>query len=134
MGYLSRLEGEIQIQPPLRWSEIKDSKFRPDFDRDRSIRYRIDEQRIEDDDGERVTRYAIAIEDAWDGDSVKHYGVDSDLQEIAAAHPDHVYTGQLIRYGEENGDVERYRIVSGRVVAEKAALTWPDGTTEPTRL
>jgi len=42
MRYLSQLEGEIQIQPPLRWSEIKDSKFRPDANLDRSVRYRTE--------------------------------------------------------------------------------------------
>ena len=129
MGYSSRLQGEILIDPPLRWSQIRRSKFLPgSAGGSGSLAFRVSEQVVEDDDGERIVRTAVAIEDAYGGDSVKHYEIPAELAEIARAHPGHEFIGTLILIGEEPGAVERYRFDGDRLVAERATLTWPDGT------
>lgn len=132
MGYTSRLTGEITIEPPLAWSRIKDSRFNPSSNADRSVVYRVEEIVTADEDGERIIRRAVAIEDAWGGDDVKHYGIEEDLEEIASLYPEVIFNGWLILEGEEQGDIQRFLIRDGRVTAEKAVLMWPDGTTEST--
>lgn len=125
MGYYSRLSGEIQIDPPLRWSEIKDSRFLPI---NADLVYRLTVECGEDDNGERTVVRAVAIKPATD-QAWKHDDIPALLAEIVAEHPDRRYAGHLIRIGEEQGDVERYRVQDGQVVSEQARIAWPDGTT-----
>lgn len=130
MGYYSRLQGEITIDPPLTWSEVKDSPFLIGRS---SLRLQIEEQRTETHDGEQhVARWVVAIEDRYAGEGVKHYAVADELASIAQTWPDRTYSGHLVRVGEGTGDVERYRIERGRVISEQAALVWPDGTSAVT--
>src|SRR5215469_2186049 len=123
MGYYSTISGEITINPPLRWSEVKDTKFLPAPSGDRALRIRCIEETNNTDDGEILIRRGVAIADNL-GEAAKYYELEGELREILSAYPDRKFTGYIVRVGDENGDVERYWIQDGRVHSEKAALVW----------
>jgi hypothetical protein len=81
--------------------------------------------------GTTTTRQAVAVVPRWE-DSGKFYGLEDDLRILATTYGHrHRFDGWLVREGEEQGDVERYTIRDGQVIAEKAQMRWPDGTTAP---
>jgi hypothetical protein len=111
MGYYSRLRGDLVFAPPL-----------------------------SDDDVESLTQEFPDLAyggtftgSGWldGGDSCKQYYFHEEctrLYEFLAEHSVTVY-GEVIREGEETGDVERARFTLFRPpVFEKAELRWPDGT------
>jgi hypothetical protein len=119
MGYDSWGDGRLTLSRPLVWSEYGGSKFAV-YSPEGQTNLFLREERG------RVTH----IE--WrDADESKKYDVLSELTELAALLRlfDVTVTGWLVRSGENIGDVERYTIVDGVVVSEKAVLRWPDGST-----
>lgn len=130
MGYLSRLVGRIQIDPPLRWSEFKDSPYRKTSQGSTCVV--IDEQAetTDTDDGVIERRYGIALVPRGGADRLTYYELEEHLAGFAAGHASgHTFTGYLLREGDEQGDVERYSLTDdGGVRTEKAQLRWDDGT------
>lgn len=125
MGYLSTVTGRIEITPPIPFRAVEHSAFLSASD----VKYEIDTAVEEVDDGTLTRRHVVAIV-PFTEDTFKAYHLDRHLAE--AVHEVQALgsacTGALVREGEEQGDVERFRIVGGVVVAEKAHLVWPDGT------
>jgi hypothetical protein len=128
MGRLSRLTGRIQISPPLRWADFKDSEFRESARENRAVVFVEQTESQDTVDGVIERRAAVALVPCT-GDSAKFYDLEDDLTLFVHEHGDaRTLTGYLVREGDEQGDVERYSIVDGLVVREKAELRWPDGT------
>jgi sugar phosphate isomerase/epimerase len=73
--------------------------------------------------------------DADDSESGKAYEIEEDIQEIIRiAREDGVtVNGTITIAGEEAGDIWRVVVTENKAQKEKIALTWPDGTTYPTR-
>lgn len=130
MGYLSRLVGRIQIDPPLRWSEFKDSPYRRTPQSSTCVVFDEQTETRDTDDGVIEHRYAIAVEPRQGADRLTYYDLEEHLAGIEAAHGlGHAFIGYLLREGDEQGDVERYWLADeGGVRSEKAKLRWPDGT------
>lgn len=131
MGYVSRLEGEIAITPPLNWREVRSLPDKYLKDRqDNSLVVTLNESVRDTDDGEVIVRSGAMIVSGWEDEQVKHYQVLEELAEIAAACPGHEFVGYLYRYGEDATDVERYWVVDGRARSETAEVVvrWPDGS------
>lgn len=132
MGYYSRTHGAIAIIPPLTWDEYKNSPFRDN----RHSEYRDailhmehatwtrDAPEPPQEGGPEI----VATELRGHQDNHKCYNMEKHLNEFVAAFPGRTYDGYLIRSGERQGDLERYTITNGKVIAEKAELRWPDGT------
>lgn len=131
MGYDSRLTGRIAITPPLRWADVRASRFLKANNRASSQPSDVvfDIQVEDTDDG--TVQQAIAIVPA-DQEAFSRYTLDEDLAEIAreVIGLGSYLDGYIVREGEEQGDVERYHVEDGAgpVVSEKASLRWPDGT------
>jgi hypothetical protein len=131
MGYYSRIRGQINIDPPLTWAEVRETGFDPDNEDLPNGDYKcvvIDvDVRIEETDiGTLTTKIGTAIVPASE-EQLKYYSLADQMKRLCS-HPvfkDRNLTGYIVRLGEDNGDVERYD-GTGRV--EKAKLLWPDGS------
>lgn len=130
MGYLSRLVGRIQIDPPLRWSEFKDSPYRKTSQASTCVVLDEQAETTDTDDGVIERRYGIALVPRQGADRLTYYELQEHLAGFAAGHGgEHTFTGYLLREGDEQGDVERYWLTDDACVgSEKAQLRWADGT------
>jgi hypothetical protein len=127
MGYYSTLSGRIQIKPPLRWAEFKDSDL---FTRDNpvALTFDVDIDLTDTDTGVTEVRTAVAVVPAWEGQA-KYYDLEVDLRAFLTAFgKGRTFVGHLVRSGEEQGDVERYSFTANGLLVEKAELRWPDGS------
>lgn len=133
MGYYSGVDGRIEITPPLRWADVRDSEFLTRGANARNcVAFEVEETAEDTDDGTVTVKRAVAIVPAWEDDA-KFYRIQDELGQIVslalrAPGGPRELTGHLVRTGDEQGDVERYRVENGRVATEKASLRWPDGT------
>lgn len=130
MSYDSRVTGRIEIQPPLRWSVVRDSKFLPTTGSKVDVRYEVIETAEGTDDGVILRRTAVAVV-AASVLSYTAYHLGEHLAEIGNEIHDagSACSGYLVRSGCEQGDVERYGFDPNLVVVrEKALLRWPDGS------
>jgi hypothetical protein len=134
MGYLTRIQDELRIEPPLRWADYRGSQWE-DAETAREhgkTFYLVETRDTEDtDDGPLERRQAVAVACAWH-DWTKMYDDVKDLQELVDAFPHHRFVGVLQGQGTQFGDIWRLRVVesNGRwiVVREQPTTTWPDGT------
>ncbi len=128
MGYYSSVEGEISIVPPIPLRDMAGNEY---LQRGTSVlMFHVTEEREERPDGTLIRETVTAIVPSTE-DTVKAYSLADDLYEMAAEARGHgsACVGWIVRCGEEQGDVERYRLgPDDRVVKEKAQLRWPDGT------
>ncbi len=129
MGYYSRVDGRIEITPPLNAAEVRELGLATKSNESlrSSVRIEMETEERDTDEGTLTILRGTALVAARDGAS-KYYTLDEDIQAAVTKLPGRTFTGALIRAGEEQGDVERYRIENGRVVTEKASLRWADGT------
>lgn len=122
MGYGSRITGRIEIDPPLKKSEI--AKL-PDI---RDLQIAITEHDTVIDGNEVTVSMGTAITNG-DDEEFSRYTLNEDLQSIVDGIPGRVFSGSLIRIGEESGDVERLTVDSnGMIESEMATLRWSDGS------
>lgn len=135
MGYYTNVTGEILIEPPIPWGEIRDSEYLHGDDGwtvgDCSLALRIDEAEVETDEGTLVRREATAVEPVTDN-SYRAGGdaCEADLQCILNHHGEgRTFTGRLNGEGEDNGDMWRLYVRDGRAVLVRARIVWDDETT-----
>lgn len=133
MSYDSRVEGRIEINPPLNWAEARATGFVKHLwgsGQTRDVHLQFEEETTETAGGTSYIRRAVAIVPTWE-DPAKYYELEATLDELVGhnAFATRVFAGALVRKGEDHGDVERYRVgADGFVITEKATLRWPDGT------
>jgi len=131
MGYRSSLRGRIRIEPPVPAKVLAQSRFMPgDTYPQTSVVYDVQTVVRETDEGELTVRRVAGLVCPYE-EEAKHYAVAEELCDIAAELPaGHAMVGELIRVGEENPDVERFRMAGdGRtVLVEQARVLWSDGT------
>lgn len=132
MGYETRLEGEIVIEPPIRWSEIRESPFLEvntlkASGRAKDIVFRVFETAVEQGDGTLIRKEAVALVPThrrYAGRIVEH------LQEVVDAFPRHTFAGRIDAYGEDTGesvpDVWRLKVVNRVATRFEPRLVWPD--------
>ncbi|MFD5814362.1 DUF6205 family protein [Streptomyces sp. NPDC127038] len=128
MGYYTRVDGEIRIEPPLTWAEIKNNPLLPETSAGRAeydVRLKIDEETVDTDDGQLVRKTCSALVPAWD-DSFKAYHLVDHVQHMIDAFPGHTFSGRLDCEGEEAGDLWRVVVRNGRAVKVTPSILWPD--------
>jgi len=143
MGYISRLEGDLSFT--YKGNENLPKEFPADFVRaakengvtlpDLSTprvgisRAALDN--LKNSDRQLTYMFDFSNQEAEQiGESGKFYDLDSDLEEIVriVKEDECFVNGTVIRWGEENGDVERFVITDNKITNEKAILRWPDGS------
>jgi hypothetical protein len=128
MGYYTRVDGEIRIEPPLTWAEIKDNPSIPDTPGGRAeydVRLRIDEETVDTNEGQLTRKTCSALVPSWD-DSFKAYNLIEHVQAMIDAFPGHTFTGRLDCEGEESGDLWRVVVRDGRAVKVTPRIVWLD--------
>lgn len=108
MGYYSSAFGKIEM--------------------DLDVEVEIASETSVEGDCEITRREVVAILPRHYDHTAKYYDVEEHLQLVASAAiakcPTVVFSGYLERYGENNGDIERYRVVNGKVEATKARVVF----------
>jgi hypothetical protein len=134
MGYYSRLSGELTINPPLKWGQFRDSEFFDDRANENwrngyaCIRFRVERDTAETDEGKREVITAVAVEPSTE-DSMKVYELKVELQRLVDAFPVHEFTGEFLIEGEESGDIWKLVVDDNRKAAEiHPRIVWPDGS------
>jgi hypothetical protein len=134
MSYEQKLRGEIRIDPPATWDEYKSTTLhRGEGSYPYPIRLRM-ERAVPMPGAPKPPAHggpeyvAVALYPADEA-----YGVVETLETavpafVEALSDTHMFTGYLVRHGEEQGDVERYSVCDGKLVSEEARLVWADGT------
>src|ERR1700694_2280823 len=103
MGYYSRFSGEITIDPPLNWREIQCLGIVKDPEDDyNKVRLAIKKDKIQTPDGTLIRKSANTLVPGSD-DSFKGYDAVELLQQYVDALPDHTFSGQILREGEDSG-------------------------------
>jgi hypothetical protein len=134
MGYITRFHGELTIEPPLSWAEVRSSDFAPErFDANRlDVKIRVEETEVDTDDGLIIRRPGVALVPAYE-DDMRGYNIVEHVQRFIDAYPDHALTGRLDCEGEQAGDLWRLEVHDGRAVAVRPRIVWPDGSEEVAR-
>ncbi|MFJ9037420.1 DUF6205 family protein [Streptomyces sp. NPDC102406] len=128
MGYTTRVTGEFAIEPPLAWSEFKDSPFSPlpPVGDDRiELVLRVDEETVETNDGPLLRRTASALVMS-EIDEYRAHGLLDIVQRAVDSFPGHTFTGRLDCEGEENTDLWRVVVRDGRAIRVEPRIVWPD--------
>jgi hypothetical protein len=128
--HLTKVGGEIRIDPPLTWAEVKDSPFNPANpswnDEALDVKLHIEEETVETDDGPLTRRTASALIPAWEN-AYKAYHLMEHLQAAMAAFPGHTFTGRLACEGcDDNYDLWRVVVRDGRAQRVEPRIVWPD--------
>jgi len=127
MGYYSVVTGSIIFQPPIKWADIKTSKF---VINEPGVNYVIKDVMLESfgvytEDDDLIDTIMAASED-----SGKFYSIVEDLQElITELGPDRTYYGFLQIEGEGHGDgpdIWRLKVKDGKVVEVRPKIVWPE--------
>lgn len=130
MGYNSTLYGEFGIEPPLRWSEYRDSPFyghERAQENGKGVCLAEDVKNVDTDDGPMERRSATRVVFAWDYPT-RLYEIVDELQSLVDAHPEHEFVGEFRGQGEDFGDIWLLRVNANRKVERiLPTITWPDG-------
>jgi hypothetical protein len=128
MGYITTVEGEFSITPPLAWNEFKDSEFAPHnivSSHEPSLALRVDEVSVDTPEGPLLRRTATALV-MREIDEYRERGLVKEVQKAVDGFPGHEWSGRLDCEGEENNDIWRVRIQGGRAVKIEPEIVWPD--------
>ena len=127
MGYYSRVDGEIRIEPPLSLTEFKTSPFNPnrtEYDDRLDVKLLIREEPVDTDDGPLLRRTAPELVAAHT-DSYKAYYLVEHVQKAIDTFAGHTFSGRLECKGEDGA---QWRIIvrDGRAQQIEPRIVWPD--------
>lgn len=128
MGYRTRVTGELRIEPPVSYSDLKGNKW---FYQDEDPAYymlRINtiEERVDAPDGFTVKITGVSVSYGDEGESFKAYSMDSHIQELHDSLPNGTtLTGYLECTGED-GRQSRICVRDGKVEVVVPKTVWPE--------
>lgn len=128
MSYTTHVTGEFAIEPPLSWTEFKDSCFAPHnikISYVPSLILRVIEETVNTDEGPLLRRTATALV-MREIDEYRDRGLVAEVQSAIDAFPGHTFTGRLDCEGEFNTDMWRLVVREGRAVKVTPRIVWPD--------
>lgn len=147
MGYTSTIEGMITFDPPINWAQYQDAgRFRAvehGAEGHNWLRLELTTETVDTDDGVLNRRSANMIVSRYDEYGPlkgAEIGVGEDLRDLLitliALDPNRTYSGELLREGERQGDVQRYWIENATtagtnttaacIMTARAYLDWND--------
>lgn len=128
MSYNTRVTGEIRINPPLSWAEIKREKFH--LEGHYEINLILDHDTRDTDTGQETVITGFLLKP--DNEHAKNYHIVEHLQRFADtyARKGRTLTGYFECEGEEQPDMWRLVIVEGKAKVVRAAVLWPEDVTD----
>jgi hypothetical protein len=128
MGYYTRASGELEIQPSLTWTEIKDTPFLVnDNDNDNLWIVDVEEEQEDVEGGLLIHRRGTAVVPRYGDESRKYYDAETDLNQLVQTFPGHEFIGYFELVGED-GERSRLKVINGRVKRFEPRLVWPEGS------
>lgn len=135
MSYRSLVRGALRIEPPLNWSEIRQSRFyvegSNDFPRATAdlpdVVLRVEREDTETDTGLTTVLYCTTAV-PYSESRYPACTTAEDVAELRDAFPGHTVTGEIVLYGDDPGDIRRVVADENGVREERARHLWPDGT------
>lgn len=134
MSYTATVGGYLTIDPPLKWSEIRDSPFllenQVDGTRDTDVVLHLEREEVETDEGLNTvitSKLAVPCRQAFD---CRNLDEDAGLFVKAMEGIGRTVRGELIVQPRDYGDGGIWRVVVDEEGARKemAKLQWPDGS------
>ena len=134
MGYYTRFEGELEVDPPFTWAELRDSPFTEEGNSGRSSEFftiLVTESVEETEDGHTVTKRGLGVRVTY-SDDCKAYDFENHFARFWNMHGEgHIFHGEFKAWGEDNEDVWKARIGPDgpeRVEAELTFPAWPSAS------
>lgn len=127
MGNPVRLEGDLDIVPPLSWSDLKKNPgYRPQC-RDDQMRIDYDEHTTDTEQGELISRIGVGVGYASRVTyGLEHSRIHRDLEDILKALPKGTELQGYFECWDEEGDHWRIAVQEGEIVDIHPKLVWPD--------
>ncbi|WP_435111643.1 DUF6205 family protein [Nocardiopsis synnemataformans] len=117
MGYGVTFDGEITVDPPLNWGQIRRSPASDDLEMVQ------DEKKTDTEEGQTLVISCARLRPQIEADG---YRVELQLQALVdifgAAH---TFGGYIECWGEDQGDLTRLVVREGKVLRIKPTITWP---------
>lgn len=134
MSYTGHVSGSYRIDPPLKWSEIRESRFleqNQKASKDQTdVVLLVDSEERETDDG--VTQIlssntVVPCRPAFDCRALDEH---TEMLVVAMREIGRTVTGEMLVQPHDYGDGGIWRVVvdENGVRKDMAQLTWPDGT------
>lgn len=122
MGYVSHWTGEVRIEPPLSWAEIRAVRS-PGL---QDVKLDLHEEIEDTPTGQIRTVTAVAVHPATSG-AFNGYSIYEELQALMDVHKAHEFTGAIeARPLDPGGTPWRYVIRDRRVVRQVPQTVWQD--------
>lgn len=134
MFYIARVDGYLTIEPPLKWSEFRESRFFIDTNvsaDDPDVVLRLEREDVETDEGvSTVFSCRIAVPCRKGAYDPRNLAEDCSLLFEELKKSGHTLNGELIVQPRDYGDGGIWRVVVDEEGARKevARLQWPDGS------
>lgn len=132
MSYTGRVSGYLSVDPPLKWSQIKDSRFYVENKvvtrGTPSAVLHVDREDVETDTGVNTVLTCRVVgpfrDSPYDARSMEE-----DVVELVKEFTGHTFRGELVVDGDDfGGDIWRVVCDEDGVRKEQAQLLWPDGS------
>lgn len=121
MGYESHWTGEVRIEPPLSWAEIRSVRS-PGL---QDVKLELHEQTEDTPTGQIRTVTAVAVRPLVSG-AFNGYSIQEELQALVDAHPSHEFTGAIeARPLDPGGTPWRYIVQARKAVRQEPLTVWP---------
>lgn len=123
--------GEFRIDPPLTWSEFKDSPYRPEQKRSEpDVLFEVETTEIDGDDGVMLLHRAVAVHPYAPAEPfVYHVGLAETLRKLLNEYGEqHTFTGFFeCREISDGVPADWYRLAvrGGNVARIEPTITWP---------
>lgn len=132
MSYSGRVDGYLSVKPPLKWSQIKDSRFfvenKVSSHGTPRIAMLVDREDRETDEGVNTVLTCRTVGPLRDTPYDARL-MEDDVLALVREFPEHEFRGELVVDGEDfGGDVWRVVCDNEGVRKEHAQLLWPDGS------
>lgn len=131
MGLSIVVRGELRIDPPLKWSEIRKSRFLRTEEGGTEVTDLVLDVHAARQDTDEGMNTVITCDRAvpWNTSPHDPRNLLENVRGLRAENPGHTVTGELVLYDADFlGDVRRIVSDDVGVREEKARLVWPDGT------
>jgi hypothetical protein len=126
MGYSARVDGELEIVPPLPWKYLKDNPYYLTDPKYYDMRIEVDEEKVDTPEGELVRRKGISVGYGSTVTDIRAYVVMNDVAEVLKHLPEGTTLKGWLDCIGEDGAIWRIAVQDGRAVKVEPEIVWPE--------
>lgn len=128
MSYLTELDGDLTINPPLNWAEVRENPYHLNENDDKCILLVVDREEILTNEG-LLHKWSCHTVSPSSSSFNDHRHLLTQLRELITLIGDqHTVSGEIHVTGSRWGDIAKVRVEDGEVTWLVPTITWPDGT------